>query len=320
MTWLRAAVSQFRHHLANTRSKWSCKATRKSAILRRYAHDQFEVYPSPTIGAEYERRCVEWQDNRIQLQLWDSSGPERYRSLAYLRGMHGVVVVYDIANRATFDNVTAWVEEMQKYALIANDNSRRDWCNTNTQHQTVVHLMCLRGNIEGVRELLARRLVVDIDARNAHGDTALHYAILMFAASAFSAAARRGHDEVVRLLVAHGASRAVEGRFGTSAQAAIEFGQHHIVQRLRALALRNEDAQQLVLSRLPPEVVVHVLSFVANAHDLCSLSMVPDDIPFRPLAIISPVGQLGEVLTLTNGNGAVLWEHSRLRRAERWLR
>jgi hypothetical protein len=49
--------------------------------------------------------------------------------------MHGVVVVYDIANRATFDNVTAWVEEMQKYALIANENSRRDWCNTNTQHQ-----------------------------------------------------------------------------------------------------------------------------------------------------------------------------------------
>jgi ankyrin repeat protein len=42
-------------------------------------------------------------------------------------------------------------------------------------HQTVVHLMCLRGNIEGVRELLARRLVADIDARNAHGDTALHY-------------------------------------------------------------------------------------------------------------------------------------------------
>jgi hypothetical protein len=29
---------------------------------------------------------------------------------------------------------------------------------------------------------------------------------------------------------------------------------------------------------------VHVLSFVANAHDLCSLSMVPDDIPLRPLA------------------------------------
>jgi ankyrin repeat protein len=78
----------------------------------------------------------------------------------------------------------------------------------------------------------------------------------MFAASAFSAAARRGHDEVARLLVAHGASRAVEGRFGTPAQAAIEFGQHHIVQRLRALALRNEDAQQLVLSRLPPVRVV----------------------------------------------------------------
>ncbi|ELR16556.1 Ras subfamily protein [Acanthamoeba castellanii str. Neff] len=179
---------------------------------------------------------------------------------------------------------------------------------TTSSGETVVHLMCLRGNIEGVRELLARRLVVDIDARNAHGDTALHYAILMFAASAFSAAARRGHDEVARLLVAHGASRAVEGRFGTSAQAAIEFGQHHIVQRLRALALRNEDAQQLVLSRLPPEVVVHVLSFVANADDLCSLSMAS-----RALAAVSRDDALWKPL------GHPSWaDHHALREGSAW--
>ncbi|ELR16560.1 Ras family protein [Acanthamoeba castellanii str. Neff] len=131
--------------------------------------------------------------------------------------------------------------------------------------------MCLRGNVEGVRELLARRLVADIDARNTHGDTTLHYA------------ARKGHDEMVRLLVAHGASPAVEGRFGTPAQAAIEFGQHHIAELLRSLARPTEDgAQRLGLHSLPPEVVVHVLSFVANAHDLCSLSMVS-----RALAAVS---------------------------------
>ncbi|ELR16557.1 ankyrin repeat-containing protein [Acanthamoeba castellanii str. Neff] len=143
---------------------------------------------------------------------------------------------------------------------------------TSSSGETVLHLMCLRGNIEGVRELLARRLVVDIDARNAHGDTALHYA------------ARKGHDEMVRLLVAHGASPAIEGRFGTPAQAAIEFGQHHIAELLRSLARPTEDgAQRLGLHSLPPEVVVYMLSFVANAHDLCSLSMVPDDIPSHPL-------------------------------------
>jgi hypothetical protein len=115
----------------------------------------------------------------------------------------------------------------------------------------------------------------------------------------------------VRLLVAHGASPAIEGRFGTPAQAAIEFGQHHIAELLRSLAHPNEDGaqQRLGLHSLPPvrvvvvvnpttphhtiaihtcllqqqEVVVHVLSFVANAHDLCSLAMVPDDIPSHPL-------------------------------------
>ncbi len=100
---------------------------------------------------------------------------------------------------------------------------------------------------------------------------------------------------------------------GTPTQAAIEFGQHHIAELLRSLARPNEDsAQRLGLHSLPPvrvvvvvndhphrtiahriiflqEVVVYVLSFVANARDLCSLSMVPDDIPL-PL-----LNNLGEV-------------------------
>jgi Ras-related protein Rab-11B len=35
----------------------------------------------------------------------------------YFRGAHGAVVVYDIANRSTFDNVTRWIEEIYQYAL-----------------------------------------------------------------------------------------------------------------------------------------------------------------------------------------------------------
>jgi GTPase SAR1 family protein len=57
-----------------------------------------------------------------QLQLWDTSGPERFRSLSpiYFRGAHGAVVVYDIADRSTFNNVTLWVEDMRKYALFGS--------------------------------------------------------------------------------------------------------------------------------------------------------------------------------------------------------
>ncbi|ELR11988.1 Ras subfamily protein [Acanthamoeba castellanii str. Neff] len=131
MTWLRSAVSQKRDthtfplkpstpgdYLAKVVMQGDSGAG-KSAILHRYVRDEFEAHHSPTFGAAFERRCVEWHANRIQLQLWDMSGQERYRSLSpmYFRGAHGAVVVYDIAKRSTFDNVTRWLAETRKYGL-----------------------------------------------------------------------------------------------------------------------------------------------------------------------------------------------------------
>jgi len=72
------------------------------------------------------------------LQLWDTAGSERYRAItsAYYRGALGAVVVYDITRRETFDNITYWLNELQKYTpesmkivLIGNkvdlDNERQ---------------------------------------------------------------------------------------------------------------------------------------------------------------------------------------------------
>jgi hypothetical protein len=63
-------IAHAQSHSHATLKPHTRSGTGKSAILRRYAHDQFEVYPSPTIGAEYERRCVEWQDKRIQVCVY----------------------------------------------------------------------------------------------------------------------------------------------------------------------------------------------------------------------------------------------------------
>jgi len=51
--------------------------------------------------------------------LWDPSGRERFRSISPIvfRNAHGAVVVYDIADRSTFDGVTLWMEEIRKYPL-----------------------------------------------------------------------------------------------------------------------------------------------------------------------------------------------------------
>eukprot|EP01125_Pyxidicula_operculata_P004641 TRINITY_DN1745_c0_g1_i1.p1 TRINITY_DN1745_c0_g1~~TRINITY_DN1745_c0_g1_i1.p1 ORF type:complete len:126 (-),score=14.32 TRINITY_DN1745_c0_g1_i1:115-492(-) len=52
------------------------------------------------------------------IQLWDTAGQERYRTIitSYYRGSQAILIVYDITNRVSFDNVTEWLNEIAKHA------------------------------------------------------------------------------------------------------------------------------------------------------------------------------------------------------------
>ena len=64
-------------------------------------------------------------DNRIRLQLWDTAGSEKYRAMTcnHYRNAVGAILVYDISNEDSFNNLHFWLEElkanMDPYALIA---------------------------------------------------------------------------------------------------------------------------------------------------------------------------------------------------------
>lgn len=54
----------------------------------------------------------------IKLQIWDTAGQEKFRTItsSYYRGAHGVIVVYDVTNRDSFNNVKNWMGEITRYA------------------------------------------------------------------------------------------------------------------------------------------------------------------------------------------------------------
>ncbi|XP_057518616.1 ras-related protein RIC1-like isoform X2 [Amaranthus tricolor] len=90
----------------------------KSCLLLRFADDAYlESYIS-TIGVDFKIRTVEQDGKSVKLQIWDTAGQERFRTItsSYYRGAHGIIVVYDVTDQESFDNVKQWLNEIDRYA------------------------------------------------------------------------------------------------------------------------------------------------------------------------------------------------------------
>eukprot|EP00731_Ephydatia_muelleri_P019672 Em0012g497a len=87
----------------------------KSNLLTRFTQDRFDPSSRSTIGVDFGTKFVQLGDNVVKLQIWDTAGQENYRALAptYYRGASGVVVVYDITRRETFEHVEYWMTEVR---------------------------------------------------------------------------------------------------------------------------------------------------------------------------------------------------------------
>ncbi|CAM9603062.1 unnamed protein product [Heterosigma akashiwo] len=90
----------------------------KSCILLRFADDTFTESYISTIGVDFRFRSVRVKDKIIKLQIWDTAGQERFRTItsAYYRGADGIIMVYDVTNEPSFDNVNDWLSEVNRYS------------------------------------------------------------------------------------------------------------------------------------------------------------------------------------------------------------
>lgn len=90
----------------------------KSCLLLRFADDTYTESYISTIGVDFKIRTVELDGKTIKLQIWDTAGQERFRTItsSYYRGAHGIIVVYDVTDVDSFNNVKQWLHEIDRYA------------------------------------------------------------------------------------------------------------------------------------------------------------------------------------------------------------
>ena len=87
----------------------------KTNIFTKYLNDEFDPDSKATVGVEFGTKNLKINNKLIKVQIWDTAGQERYTSItsAYYKGAKGSLLVYDITNKLTFDNLDKWISELK---------------------------------------------------------------------------------------------------------------------------------------------------------------------------------------------------------------
>lgn len=74
--------------------------------------------PNGSIGIDFTKHLVRFDDRIVNLQIWDTAGQERLRAItsSYYRGAHVILCVFSLTNGASFANVPRWLQELDHSA------------------------------------------------------------------------------------------------------------------------------------------------------------------------------------------------------------
>jgi len=91
----------------------------KSSILLRFSDETWlsEDESSATIGVDFRVTKMDVRGKKVKLSIWDTAGQERFRTItsSYYRGAQGIILVYDVANRESFEALPRWFSELETY-------------------------------------------------------------------------------------------------------------------------------------------------------------------------------------------------------------
>ncbi len=86
--------------------------------MLRYSDDSFTSSFIKTIGIDFRIKSVVCDGAKVKQQIWDTAGEERFRTIttAYYRGAMGIILLYDVSDECSFNNIRQWMREVDQHA------------------------------------------------------------------------------------------------------------------------------------------------------------------------------------------------------------
>ena len=118
------------------------QAVGKSSLMCRYVDDTFNLNMMGTAGLDLKKKIVTINNQKMVVYIYDNAGQERFRSICHsqFKNVHGVIIVYDVTDRNSYECVSSWVASLNKYGeskkeiiLIGNKIDLKDDIAVTTQ-------------------------------------------------------------------------------------------------------------------------------------------------------------------------------------------
>lgn len=95
-------------------------AVGKTSLIRRFAQNKFEKSYLETLGVDITDKVVSVDDKNLKFVIWDIAGQDRYKTYrsAFYQGTEALIVVADVTNPTTFDNLQIWKKEIDQFLGI----------------------------------------------------------------------------------------------------------------------------------------------------------------------------------------------------------
>jgi small GTP-binding protein len=97
----------------------------KTSSILRFTNNAFNRTYIPTLGVNITEKDIEIENDLIELVLWDIAGQAKFKRMRthFYQGSEGVLLVFDLSNYKSFENIQNWYEDIQtnisrKYRII----------------------------------------------------------------------------------------------------------------------------------------------------------------------------------------------------------
>ena len=90
----------------------------KSNLLSMLNSGEFSHEFKSTVGVEFLTKQLEVDGTIVKAQIWDTAGQERFRTIttSYFKGAQGILLVYDVTDRKTFQAIGNWIAQINQHA------------------------------------------------------------------------------------------------------------------------------------------------------------------------------------------------------------